>query len=137
MEGAIDPSFIAGSIQSHQQKQSIGAHSIFLGQVRADEVNGKKVTGIEYSCYQEMALEKAVQIREEIFAKFPLTCMHIYHSMGLVPAGSICFFVFTSSSHRKAAIDACAETAERIKSEVPIWGKEYLEDGNYQWKQNK
>jgi molybdopterin synthase catalytic subunit len=63
--------------------------------------------------------------------------MHIYHSLGLVKAGEICLFVFTSSKHRKAAIEACNELVERIKAELPIWGKEIFEDNSSQWKENK
>lgn len=62
--------------------------------------------------------------------------MHVYHSLGKVNAGEICLFVFTSSKHRKPAIDACAELVERIKQELPIWGKEILENENSQWKEN-
>jgi molybdopterin synthase catalytic subunit len=54
-----------------------------------------------------------------------------------VAAGEICLFVFTSSAHRKPAIDACTETVERIKAELPVWGKELFEDAGYQWKENK
>ncbi|HMS52923.1 MAG TPA: molybdenum cofactor biosynthesis protein MoaE, partial [Chitinophagales bacterium] len=53
------------------------------------------------------------EIREAIFAKYSLTCMHIYHSLGLVLAGEILLFVFTSSKHRRDAIDACNEIVER------------------------
>jgi len=136
-QGAIDPSFIATSIQKHNEKTNIGGHSIFLGQVRADVINDNKVKAIEYTAYEEMALEKMHQIREDIFAKYPLVCMHVHHSLGKIAAGEICLFVFTSSRHRKAAIDACTETVERIKAELPIWGKEIFEDENYQWKENK
>jgi molybdopterin synthase catalytic subunit len=136
-QGAIQASFIAESIQKHSVKTNIGGHSIFLGQVRADEIEGKKVTAIEYTAYEEMALEKMHIIREDIFAKYPLTCMHVHHSLGLVASGEICLFVFTSSAHRKAAIDACTECVERLKAELPIWGKELLEDAGYQWKENK
>jgi molybdopterin synthase catalytic subunit len=45
--------------------------------------------------------------------------------------------VFTSAAHRKAAIDACEETVERLKAELPVWGKEIFEDETYQWKVNK
>ncbi|MCB1660735.1 MAG: molybdenum cofactor biosynthesis protein MoaE, partial [Pseudomonadales bacterium] len=76
------------------------------------------------------------RIREDAFEKYPLTCMHIYHSLGAVAAGEISLFVFTSSPHRRAAIDACNEIVERIKNEVPVWGKEVLEDGEYVWKTN-
>lgn len=136
VEGAIAASFIADSIQKHSSKTDIGGHSIFLGQVRADMIDDKKVASIEYTTYEEMALEKMHAIREDIFLKYDLTCMHVYHSVGRVAAGEISLFVFTSSPHRKAAIDACEETVERLKAELPVWGKELFEDKTYQWKEN-
>lgn len=135
-EGPISPQFIAESIAKHSSKTNIGGHSIFLGQVRADEVEGQTVEAIEYTAHREMALEQMHKIREEIFAKYPLTCMHVHHSLGKVNKGEICLFVFTSSRHRKAAIDACTETVERIKAELPVWGKELLGIEGYQWKEN-
>ena len=135
--GAIPASFIAESIQKHSTQTSIGSHSIFLGQVRADESDKGKVSAIEYTAFEEMALEEMHIIREDIFSKYPITCMHVYHSLGKVAAGEICLFVFTSSAHRKAAMDACEETVERIKAELPIWGKEIMEDESHQWKINR
>jgi molybdopterin synthase catalytic subunit len=137
VQGTISAAFIAESIQKHNTKTEIGGHSIFLGQVRADEIDNKKVRAIEYTAYEELALESMHSIREQIFEKYALTCMHVYHSLGTVPAGEICLFVFTSSPHRKAAIEACSETVERIKAELPIWGRELLEDESFQWKENK
>ena len=137
VQGAIAPAFIGDSIQKHQTKTNIGGHSMFLGQVRADTVEGKIVTAIDYTSFEEMALEKMHAIREDIFAKYPLTCMHVYHSLGKVAAGGISLFVFTSSAHRKSAIDACEETVERIKAELPVWGKELFDNETYQWKENK
>ena len=134
VQGAIGPAFIGESIAKHQAKTNIGGHSIFLGQVRADAIEGKTVAAIEYTTYEEMALEKMTEIREEIFEKYPLACMHVYHSLGKVAAGEICLFVFTSSRHRKVAIDACEETVEKIKAELPVWGKELFPDESYQWK---
>lgn len=135
--GPVTPAFIADSIAKHSAKKDIGAHSIFLGQVRADEIGGKTVNAIEYTSHEEMALEKMHEIREAIFEKYALTCLHIHHSLGMVKAGEICLFVFTSSKHRKMAIDACEEVVERIKAELPIWGKEIFEDATHQWKENK
>lgn len=137
IKGAISPEFIANSIANHQKKTNIGGHSIFLGQVRADEKDLGVVTAIEYTTYEDMALEKAHEIREDVFSKYPLTCMHIYHSLGEVKTGEICIFVFTSSAHRKAAIDACEELVERIKQEVPIWGREITDSGETVWKVNQ
>ena len=136
LQGPVTSAFIAESIQKHSSKTDIGAHSIFLGQVRADSIDGKKISGIEYSSYEEMALEKMHEIREEIFSRYDLTCMHVNHSLGRVNAGEICLFVFTSSKHRRLAIDACQETVEKIKAELPVWGKEYFEDESFQWKVN-
>ncbi len=136
VQGAVAPAFIGDSIAKHATNTKIGGHSIFLGQVRADEIEGKKVTGIEYTAYEDMALQKMFEIREDIFAKYPLTCMHVYHSLGVVAEGEICLFVFTSSAHRKAAIDACTECVERIKAELPVWGKEIFAENDYQWKVN-
>ncbi|WP_379966285.1 molybdenum cofactor biosynthesis protein MoaE [Epilithonimonas sp. UC225_85] len=136
-EGPILSTFVGESIEKHSNKINIGAHSIFLGQVRADEVGGRTVSAIEYTAYTEMALEKMHEIREAIFSKYELTCMHVYHSLGEVNVGEICLFVFTSSNHRKIAIDACEEVVERIKAELPVWGKELFEDETHQWKENR
>ena len=137
VQGAVSASFIAESIQKHSSNTAIGGHSIFLGQVRADIIAEKKVIGIEYTAFEEMALEKMHDIRESIFEKYPLSCMHIYHSLGNVAAGEISLFVFTSSAHRKACIAACEETVERIKAELPVWGKELFDNKTHQWKENK
>jgi molybdopterin synthase catalytic subunit len=137
VNGAIEASFIAQSIEKHSTQTAIGGHSIFLGQVRADVVDNKTVTAIEYTAYEEMALQKMHTIRENIFKKYALTCMHVYHSLGKVNAGEISLFVFTSSAHRKAAIAACEEIVESIKKELPVWGKELFDGETYQWKGNK
>ena len=137
MQGAIPPEKIANSIANHQSKTNIGAHSIFLGQVRADEIDGKTVNAINYSAYEEMAEKVFYEIRESAFSKFEMTCCHIYHSLGKVKIGEICLFVFTSSAHRKVAIEACNFLVEEIKAKVPIFGKEIFEDDTHQWKVNK
>ncbi len=136
VQGKIEPAFIADSIAKHNSKTGIGGHSIFMGQVRKDEIGGKKVAAIEYTTYEPLALEKMHEIREAIFEKYPLSCMHVYHSLGTIEAGEICLFVFTSSAHRKPAIDACNEVVERLKAELPVWGKEIFEDATHQWKEN-
>jgi len=137
IQGPITSGFIADKIAAHASKLNIGGHSIFLGQVRADQKENQEVTSIEYTTYEEMALEAMHRIRQEIFDKYELTCLHIYHSLGTVKAGEISLFVFTSSIHRKPAIDACSEIVERIKKELPVWGKEVLSDQTHVWKENK
>jgi molybdopterin synthase catalytic subunit len=137
IEGAIHPTFISDSIAKHSSKKDIGAHSIFLGQIRQDVIDGATVQAIEYTAYETMALDKMHEIREAVFSKYDLTCMHVYHSLGVVNAGEICLFVFTSSKHRTVAMEACNEIVEHVKAELPIWGKEIFNDESHQWKVNR
>jgi molybdopterin synthase catalytic subunit len=136
IQGAISSEFIGNSIAKHQSKTTIGAHNIFLGQVRADKIDGKTVVAIEYSAYEEMAEQSFHEVREAAFAKYDLTCMHIYHSLGIVKAGEICLFVFVSAPRRKVVFEAIEFLVEEIKQKVPVFGKEIFEDETYIWKKN-
>ena len=135
-QGAISSEFIGESIAKHQTKTSIGAHNIFLGQVRADVIDNKTVSAIEYTAYEDMANQKFHDIREAAFKKYELTCMHIYHSLGTVKAGEICLFVFVSSPRRKVVFKALEYIVEEIKANAPVFGKEIFEDSSHQWKKN-
>ena len=136
IQGPISAELIAESIKKHSSKSDIGAHNIFLGQIRKDLIDTQEVCAIEYTSYEMMATKKMQEIKEEVFAKYNLICMHVLHSLGKIHVGEICLFVFTSSTHRKMANDACQEIVERIKNELPIWGREIFADGNYKWKEN-
>lgn len=144
VEGPIDPAFIAKSIAKHATRTDIGAHEIFLGQVRADNVVGADdrpptttVAAIDYTAYRPMALERMTAIREEAFARWPsMTCLHVHHSLGTVKAGELCFMVFASAPHRSAAREVVAWVVDRIKAELPIFGRELLTDSSHIWKSN-
>lgn len=150
VEGPIDPSFIGTSIAKHATRTDIGAHEIFLGQVRSDVAAGisaipgqarndnATVTAIDYTAYRDMALERMTAIREEAFAKWPsMTCLHVHHSLGVIKAGELCFMVFASAPHRQDAREAVAFVVDRIKAELPIFGKEIVDDGGHVWKVNR
>lgn len=138
MEGAIPASFIAESIAKHATRTDIGGHEIFLGQVRADVIDGKTVTAIEYSAYRDMANEQMIVIREEAFARWPqMTCLHVHHSQGVIKAGDLCFMVFASAPHRQQAREAVAYVTDEVKKRLPIFGKEVLSDETHIWKSNE
>ncbi len=134
VEGAISAPFIADCIAKHSRRLNIGAHSLFLGQVRADQKGEGVVEAIEYTSYIEMALEKAFEIREKTFSKFDLICMHLYHSLGIVKAGEVSLFVFTSAKHRDVAIEACEFVVELVKESLPVWGSEICNTKKRIWK---
>jgi len=135
-QGAISSEFIGESIAKHQSKTSIGAHNIFLVHVRADHVDNTILQAIEYTAYDDMAHKVFHEIRETTFKKFDLTCMHIYHSLGMVNTVEICLFVFVSSPRRKVVFKALEYVVEEIKAKAPVFGKEIFEDSSHQWKVN-
>ncbi len=133
IQGAIDPVYIGEQIAAHNTKHDIGAHAIFLGQVRADEQADRQVAGIEYSAYADMAIQAFTKIREQAFKKWSLNCLHIIHSNGLVKTGELSLFVFCSSVHRIDSINAMEQIVEDIKHTVPIWKKEIMVDQSRRW----
>lgn len=136
IQGPISVAFVSAQIRKHQFKTNIGAHQIFLGQVRADQTAAGKIAGIEYTAYEQMALERLEQIKEALFVKYPIRCMHVYHSLGMVKPGGCSLFIFVSAAHSEAAYQACQELLSKVKKELPIWGKEIVDKVGYQWKLN-
>ena len=137
VKGAIPPSFISDSIAKHATRHDIGAHEIFLGQVRADKIDARNIAAIEYTAYADMANEQMTVIREEAFARWPeMTCLHVHHSLGVIKAGELCFFVFASAAHRQQAREAVAYVTDEVKERLPIFGKEIFAEGGHVWKHN-
>ncbi|MGO3807552.1 MAG: molybdenum cofactor biosynthesis protein MoaE [Sphingobacterium sp.] len=135
-EGAIPAQMITDAILRHESKTGVGAHALFLGQIRADPIDNKPVLAIQYTANMDLAMLQMEAISESVSSKYALDSILVYHSLGSVSVGEICFFVFVSSERRKAAISACEEVVERVKKELPIWGKELYADSTYTWKKN-
>jgi molybdopterin synthase catalytic subunit len=137
VQGAISPEFIADTISDFKHNTSLGAHDIFIGQIRADTLEGKDVIAIEYSAYPEMADKLFKEIGNHAIEQFELGGLTICHSLGLVKTGEICLFVMASSKHRKAVMEGLRYVVEEIKKTVPVFGKEVFKDESYKWKVNK
>ena len=134
-EGPVKQDQIAKLIENAGTRTGSGGHSVFLGQVRADTVDGKTVTAIEYSAYEGMVNAEADKIRETIFAEYnDVTSVDIVHSTGLVRAGELSLVVLVSAGHRQQAIEACARTVDLIKEKLPVWKKELFDDNSHNWK---
>jgi len=136
IHGPVPSKLIGDLVEKHSTKTAIGAHGIFLGQVRADVIFDKTVSAIEFTAYEEMAAEMFSDIRKAAFGSYPINCLHIHHSLGSVKAGGVCLLVFVSSPHRDAAFEACRWIVEQIKLNVPVWGKEIFDDRSHTWKKN-
>jgi molybdopterin synthase catalytic subunit len=133
--GPVSQKLILHLIEKMSHKTDSGGHSIFLGQVRADEIGGKKVKAIEYSAYAELISIEAEKIKKTILSEFSdIRSIDIIHSTGVVNAGEISLLVFVSAGHRLQSLQACGKTVELIKEKLPVWKKEIFEDDSHIWK---
>jgi molybdopterin synthase catalytic subunit len=134
-DGPVSQEIISRLIDKMKSRTDSGGHMIFLGQVRADEINGKKVKAIEYSAYVELVEAEAERIKKSIYAEFnDVKSVDIIHSTGIVTAGQISLLVLVSAGHRQHAFQACNKTVELIKKNLPVWKKEIYEDDSHTWK---
>jgi molybdopterin synthase catalytic subunit len=134
-EGPIKLDIIAHLIEKMGIRTDSGGHSIFLGQVRADPMEGKTVAAIEYSAYEAMVNAEANKIKDIVISAYnDVRSLDIVHSTGVVKAGEISLLVLVSAGHRQQAIEACARTVELIKERLPVWKKEIFDDLSHIWK---
>lgn len=132
----ISPEQVSEIIKSGS-KPNVGAHSIFLGQVREDQIDGKNVTEIEYSAYDEMVTNEMQKIINIVVDKYAdIKRIYIMHTKGVVKVGEISMLVFVACGHRVQAFKSVAEIVNLIKERVPIWKKEFLEDDSHTWPKN-
>lgn len=138
IDGPVSPGAISEIITKAAENHDCGAHSLFLGQVRRDQTQGKFVKAIEYSAFEEMVVMEADKINKSVLSEFnDVKALEIFHSKGTIKAGEISLFVMVSAGHRDHASKACAKAVELIKEKLPIWKKEVFEDESEQWKQNE
>ena len=97
-----------------------GADLVFLGRVR-DTEDGRRITGIEYTAYPEMALRVLEEIASSMQAEHGPHPVRIHHRTGYVPAGEPSIMIATGARHSGAAFALCAEYLRRIKTAVPVW----------------
>jgi molybdopterin synthase catalytic subunit len=135
-EGCISEEIIAGFLKEDSGDYKDGAISIFIGKVRADIHEDKKVTAIEYFSYPEMVELTGEKIAETIKSSFPdVKNVRLIHSTGVVKTGEASLAVMVSAGHRDEATRACREVVEMIKASFPVWKKEYFSDSSNEWKE--
>ncbi len=123
--GPITPMLISELMTLGNDDASAGAVSIFIGKVRDDEVNGRRVSAIEYSAYDEMAGKEAEEIVKTVQAAFSdVRKVVIVHSTGVVRAGEASLFIMVTSGHRDHSTRACRHTLEMVKERLPVWKKD-------------
>ena len=105
-----------------------GGIDLFVGTVR-NHTQGKKVTHLDFSAYEPMALKEMEKIALRVLENFEVHKIAIHHAIGALKIGDIPVVIAVSAAHRKAAFTACEFAIDNLKETVPIWKKEYFEDG--------
>jgi molybdopterin synthase catalytic subunit len=112
----------------HVRAGEDGAVVTFDGCVR-NHSHGRRTLYLDYEAYEAMALVQIREIAEQIHERFPIHLVAIAHRLGRLEIGETSVFIAVSSAHRPAAFDACRFAIDTLKRTVPIWKKEYFEDG--------
>ena len=112
----------------HVRADEDGAVVTFDGCVR-NHSHGRRTLYLDYEAYESMALAKIREIAVQLREKFPIHLVAIAHRLGRLEIGETSVFIAVSSAHRPAAFEACRFAIDTLKRTVPIWKKEYFEDG--------
>jgi MoaE-MoaD fusion protein len=122
-----EPINIQQIIESIQRPED-GAIVVFDGVVRNNSKN-KAVRFLEYDAYEAMALKKLEEIGLRAKSEFEIRDIAIVHRLGHMEVGECSVVIAVASAHRGPAFDACRFAIDTIKKIVPIWKKEFYEDG--------
>jgi MoaE-MoaD fusion protein len=124
----VDKTIDADALIRHVRTGGDGAIVTFDGCVR-NQSHGRSTLYLDYEAYESMALAKMREIAAEARAKFAIDRVAVAHRLGRLEIGETSVFIAVSAPHRAAAFDACRYTIDTLKRSVPIWKKEYFEDG--------
>lgn len=120
----IDTSMVMDSLKHPED----GAVAVFEGIVR-DHSRGRRTMYLEYEAYETMALKQLEALVAEALNKFAVRDARIVHRLGRLEIGETSVLIAVASAHRAAAFEACRWLIDSLKRTVPIWKKEYFEDG--------
>jgi len=109
--------------------QEAGAVNTFIGTVR-NNTSGKKVLRLEYEAYEPMAISEIQKLIDQASENWKLTGFAVSHRVGTLTPGDIAVVVAVATPHRKDSFAACQFIIDSLKQTVPIWKREFFEDGD-------
>ena len=124
----VHESINADALVDHVRTGGDGAIVTFDGCVR-NQSHGRRTLYLDYEAYESMALAKMREIVAEVHTKFQIDRVAMAHRLGRLEIGETSVFIAVSAPHRPAAFEACRFAIDTLKHSVPIWKKEYFEDG--------
>jgi molybdopterin synthase catalytic subunit len=115
-------------LESRLLQGSDGASVTFQGVVR-NNTSGRRTLRLEYECYEAMAIRKMAEIGREIAGQWAVSRVGMVHRLGTMEIGEASVVIVVTAPHRRPAFDAALEGINRLKRLVPVWKKEFFEDG--------
>ena len=124
---------VRGPIQTQEVLAGIkrgedGAAVVFEGVVR-NQTRERKTLYLDYEAYDEMALKQMESLAGQALSQFQIREVALVHRLGRLEIGETSVLIVVAAAHRAAAFDACRWLIDTLKRTVPIWKKEYFEDG--------
>ncbi len=120
----IDTEAVVGRLKRPED----GAAVIFDGVVR-DNTRGRRTLYLDYEAYEAMAVRQMESLAAEARTRFGVRGVAIVHRLGRLEIGETSVLIVVAAAHRGAAFEACRWIIDTLKKTVPIWKKEYFEDG--------
>jgi len=115
---------IAESLKAPQD----GATVIFEGIVR-NNTRGRPTLYLDYEAYKPMAINEMERLAQAALEQFKVRDVRLIHRLGRLQIGETSVLIVVASAHRGAAFEACRWIIDTLKKTVPIWKKEYFDDG--------
>jgi len=117
-----------GSVARRVVLPECGATITLDGYAR-EWTRGRGTLHLIYETYAPMAQRELQRLGREAHERFEIAHIGIVHRTGKLEIGETSVVVAVSAPHRRAAFEACAWAIKELKRTVPIWKKEFFEDG--------
>ncbi len=122
----LDLSHCMSLVEDH----TVGGIATFVGTVR-NHSQGQTVIRLDFEAYEKMALSEMGKIADFALEKFEIEHIVIHHRTGSLSLGEIPVIIVAAAAHRKPAFEACQFAIDTLKETVPIWKKEFFENGSH------
>jgi molybdopterin synthase catalytic subunit len=122
--GPID----ADALTARVKDGADGAVVVFDGIVR-NNTRGRRTLHLDYEAYESMALDRMRALVDEAKQRFEVREVVLAHRLGRLQVGETSVWIAVASAHRAQAFEACRWVIDTLKKTVPIWKKEFFEDG--------
>jgi molybdopterin synthase catalytic subunit len=118
----------AGSLVAAIKEGEAGAVVVFDGIVR-NNTRGRRTLHLDYESYEAMALSQMQGLARDAEQRFGVRRVALVHRLGRLQVGETSVLIVVTSAHRAQAFEACRWIIDTLKKTVPIWKKEWFEDG--------